>query len=182
VAVPEVADVDACSQQALPPRFEADGSGARPALPGRTFESCSPIDLDGKPPCEIVCSLVAPAPDFHSGDDGHPPNFHMLQDTVYFAATRSPAAEIGRIVTYDGPLDAANAAHAAAHTTDTFVDHATSPPTLELRSASCLFQCNGRGPLSPLARPGAKSEKDCRAACPPTARYRYDGKRLRPVP
>ncbi len=105
----------------------------------------------------------------------------MLEHTTYFSAKRGSAKQIGRIVTYDGPLDAANARHAAMHSTKTFVDQTTSPPTLELRSGSCLFECDGVGALSPLRNPDAKRESDCRAACPPLARYRYDGIRLRPV-
>ncbi len=173
-----VTAANACTNAALPPAFEADGSGARAALPASSFDDCIPLDLDGKPPCEVACRDVAPAPDFRSGDDGRSPNFHVLGHTVYFAAT-TPARQVGRIRTYDGPLDAANPEHAAARTTVVFIDHLTSPPTVELRSGSCLFQCNGQAPLAP--RRGTlvgESESDCRAACPPIKRYRYDGKRL----
>jgi hypothetical protein len=174
-----ITDADACTNAPLPPAFVADGAGARPALPTLSFDECSPIDLDDKPPCEVACSVVAPAPDFRS-DDGSA-NFHMLEHTVYFTGT-SPAKQIGRIVTYDGPLDAANAQHAAESSTVAFVDHRTSPPILELRSGSCLFECNGHGTLTPTRRtPTGKSDADCRAACPPLKRYRYDGKRLQPV-
>jgi len=74
-------------------------------------------------------------------------------------------------VVYDGPLDAVGPRDAANHRTSVFVDRTTSPPTLELRSGSCLFECHAKG----------TSESDCRTACPPGARYRYDGKRLQPV-
>lgn len=165
-------NADVCSNTALPPAFETDGDGARPALPKRSFDDCAPVDLDGKPPCEVACTVVAPAPDFRSGEDGRTPNFHMLGHAVYFAAT-SPARQLGRITTYDGPLDALNPRHAATSTTVAFIDHQTSPPTLELRSGSCLYQCNGPVQLAP-----GKSEAECRAACPPLKRYRYDGKQL----
>lgn len=171
----------ACADDPLDPAFESDGSGARAALPRQRFDTCAPIDLDGKPPCEVRCSQVAPARDYRSGETGGQPNFHMLEHTVYFPAERRPARELGRIVTYDGPLDAANASSAASKTTVAFVDPLTSPPTLELRSGSCLFECNGHGPLAPQLQPDAKSDEACRAACPPTARYRYDGKRLQLV-
>jgi hypothetical protein len=173
-----IAITNACTNAALPPAFEDAGSGVRAAIPASSFDTCAPIDLDGTPPCEVACTIVAPAPDYRSGEDGRSPNFHVLGHTVYFAPT-SPAKELGRIVTYDGPLDAANPRHAADRTTVAFVDHQTSPPTLELRAGSCLFPCNRPGTL--VGDPPGKRESDCRAACPPVKRYRYDGKRLRPV-
>jgi hypothetical protein len=149
--VPEVADIDTCSNETVAPTTVSG-----------TFEQCNAIDLDGQPPCEVACSRVSTGP---------VPASRTLEHVIYFTATRRPGKEIGRIVVYDGPLDAVDPRDAATHRTSVFVDRTTSPPTLELRSGSCLFECHAKG----------TSESACRTTCPPGARYRYDGKRLQPV-
>jgi hypothetical protein len=133
-------------------------------------DDCTAIDLDGKEPCEVACSRVAQGPE---------PLFRTREHVIYFRTKPRPTTEIGRILVYDGALDAPNPRAAAASTTSVFVDRTTSPPTLELRAGSCIFECNGSSPLAARRSGLAKSDAQCRAACPPSRRYRYDGRRLR---
>jgi hypothetical protein len=157
---PPTSAADACED-------EVDAS----ALP-RAFDQCSAqlVDLDGKPPCEIACELV---------DQGPEPLFRTRVHTVYFTATRRPAKEIGRVLTYDGPLDATSSRSAADHSRSVFINRTTSPPTIEVRAASCLFDCGSNtGRPSPTVAP---YDPECRAACPPLARYRYQRGRLQRV-
>lgn len=169
-------DVDQCAGVPVPPAFQVDRNGSRPALPKLPVEDCAGVDLDGKAPCEVACTVVAPAPDYST--DERSPNFHMLGHTIYFTA--KPAKEIGRVVTYDGPLDAISPKHLASRSKHTFVDHSTSPPTLELRAGTCMYDCAGGMPVR-ISGTG-KSDAECRAICTPVERYRYDGKRLTRLP
>jgi hypothetical protein len=151
----EAVDADACSNETIDATSIAS-----------SFDDCWAIDLDGKPPCEAACRSLSTGPE---------PLFRTREQQIYFTTASRPVREIGRIQVYDGPLDATSARSAADHSVSVFVDHATSPPTLELRPGACLFECKHD---SSSAHP---SGAECRARCAPTARYRYFAKQLRKV-
>ena len=134
-------------------------------------EDCVAIDLDLRPPCEVMCTKLE--------TPGAPDDLRTFMRAIYFDARGREPREVGRLVIYDGPLDAIGRRMLADSSTDVSVDRSTSPPTLELRSGSCLFDCNG----SPnwAVDPAKPSDAACRASCKPTARYRYDGAQLQLV-
>jgi hypothetical protein len=161
-----VTAVDACGP--LDPAFDADENGVRAILSRQPSDSdCAPVDLDGKAPCEVACTLRT------TGDE---PLFRTREHTIYFTTTGRTPKQLGRFVTYDGALDATNARTAAQATTYIFLDPTTAPPTLELRAGSCLFECEGFPRKVDPDREAAS-----RATCRPKARYRRVKDRLQLV-